>query len=96
MALLKRSIPKPKLTIVSAQFQGRTRPYNFKTILNLRNGDKCVAEVGPNNNLKTVEIVGVKQPYDSGINYKWIVGRIEKEAMRKAHYERLEILRSKE
>ncbi len=84
MKLKQPKTNKKKLHYVECIFEGRTRPYRFKTILELSLGDKVVAEV-QGSRLKQVKVIS-NVDHDGSFECNWIVGKIDKEKMRKNHY----------
>lgn len=90
-------------TTVKCVFPGSGRPYTYKALNGaVEVGDICVI-VGPENNLKLVEVVQVDDypdiDTDSNIKYKWIVQKVDLtlyKQLRDQEQEALKLLREVE
>lgn len=74
MPELTRRKRKPKIKYVSVIFKEHSRQYTFKTILDLKPGDKVVVKT--KRNLGTAEVWSTTEPRPS-FECQWVIGKLD-------------------
>lgn len=87
MPLLKER--KNPVSYAQVIFHGRGKPYTYKTIINLHNGDKVIVEA--NGRITLAEVFNNKCS-NPKFKCSWILKKLNLEQIKKDHYKKLESL----
>lgn len=94
MPQLQRRQPRTIIGFVKVSFHGTSRLYTFKTVLNLKIGDRVIVRTQKGLTLATVW--GLKASVNPVIKYNWIMEKFDENEIETRFYELMEKLNIKE